>query len=88
MGTGAPLPPQVFVVVNGVKTLVVTVSVGALTVGQRFDKVHLVLETHKPPVVPNRNIRVETGKTSSNSQTDTRLQDVLLFVMLAGFHRY
>lgn len=54
MGTGAPLPPQVFVVVNSMKTLV-TVSSGALSVillsrsctVQRFEKVHLVLETHE-----------------------------------------
>lgn len=64
MGTGAPLPPQVFVVVNSVKTLF-TVSFRALSIvgaGQRFNKVHLVLETHKTPVVQNRNFRVEQGK--------------------------
>lgn len=65
MGTGASLPPQVFVVVNSVKTLV-TVSFRALFVvalsrlcaGHGFDKVHLVLQAHKPPVVQNRNFRV------------------------------
>ncbi len=62
MGTGAPLPPQVFVVVNSVKTLV-TVGFRVLSVillsfsaGQRFDKVHLVLETHETPVVQNMNL--------------------------------
>lgn len=66
MGTGAPLPPQVFVVVNSMKNLV-TVNCGDLSVillprlgaSQRFDEVHLVLETHKPPVVQNRNFRVD-----------------------------
>lgn len=69
MGTGASLPPQVFVVVNSMKTLVTVcfraLSAGllsSLSTGQRFDKVHLVVETHKPPVVQNRHIRVGVGK--------------------------
>lgn len=68
MGTGASLPPQVFVVVDSMKPLV-TVSLGALSVvllshlgaGQRFDEMHLVLETHKPPVVQSRKF-LETHK--------------------------
>lgn len=64
MGTGAPLPPQVFVIVNSMKTLL-TLSSRAPFVGllssscriQRFDEVCLVLEAHKPPAVQNRNFR-------------------------------
>lgn len=76
MGTGAPLPPQVFVVVNSMKSLV-TVSFRALAVvllshlgtGQRFNKVHLVLEKHKPPAVQNRSFRV-VGGSLTNHKTD------------------
>lgn len=55
MGTEAPLPPQVFVVVNSMKTLI-AVSVGTLAVillsclgTERLNEVRLVLEAHKPP---------------------------------------
>ena len=66
MGTGAPLPPQVFVVVDSMKTLV-DVSLGAVSVvspsrlrtSQRLDQVHLVLEKHKAPAEPHRSFRVD-----------------------------
>lgn len=55
MGTEAPLPSQVFVVVNSMKTLI-AVSVGALAVvllsclgTKRLNEVRLVPEAHKPP---------------------------------------
>lgn len=99
MGTGAPLPPQVFVVVNSMETLV-TVSFRALSVvllsrlgpGKGFDKVHLVLELHKPPVVQNWNFRVDfRGKhvffffSRSNSQTDLNLTHYKTCLCLSCF---
>lgn len=55
MGTEAPLLPQVFVVVNSMKTLI-AVSVGTLAVillsclgTERLNEVRLVPEAHKPP---------------------------------------
>lgn len=86
MGTGASLPPQVFVIVNSVKTLV-TVSFRALSVvllsrlgtAKRFNKVHLVLEKYKPPAEQNGNFRVEVSKglifffSISDSQNDLSL---------------
>lgn len=62
MGTGAPFLPEVFVVVNGMKTLVpVSSSVvqSCLSGGHGFDEVHLVMETQKPPVVQVKNFRVD-----------------------------
>lgn len=82
MGTGAPLPPQVFVVVNSMKTLVAVsfrvlsvVLLSCLGASQRLDKVHLIPETHKAPVVQNRKFRVDKGHnffffSISKSQTD------------------
>lgn len=68
MGTGAPLLPQVSVVVHSVRGLV-TVSSGTLSAilhrrrPHRFDKVHLVAEMHKPPVVTRQNkFSVQRGK--------------------------
>lgn len=65
METGAPLLPQVFVVVNGMRTLVTACSgtlsallllVLLLSHPHGFDKVHLVAETHEPPAVGRQNI--------------------------------
>lgn len=61
MGTGAPLPPEVFVVVNSMKTLVTVSSsvilLSRLSAGHRFDKVHLVAETQKTPVDTRRELQ-------------------------------
>lgn len=77
MGTGAPLPSQVLVVVNGMETLAAVnfrgLSVTLLSrfsTGQRFDEVHLVLETYKPPAERSKNFK---GDSMSNSQTDDYL---------------
>lgn len=60
MGTGAPLLPQVSVVVHGVRGLVTvrSITLSALLRRHRprgFDEVHLVAEMHKPPVVARQN---------------------------------
>lgn len=52
MGTGAPLPPQVLVVVDGMQ-IIITVS--CLVTRQRFNEVHLILENNKPPVIWGKN---------------------------------
>lgn len=60
MGTGAPLLPQVSVVVHSVRGLI-TVRSGTLSALLRrrrphgFDKIHLVAEMQKPPVVTRQN---------------------------------
>lgn len=58
MGTWASLPPEVFVVVDGVKSpisVLFRAMSGALEirfcVSQRLDKVNLIVHAHKPPVV-------------------------------------
>jgi len=64
MGTGAPFPPQVFVLVNSMKTLI-TVSLRALSAillshlltSQGFNEVHLVLEGNKPPAVQEKELQ-------------------------------
>lgn len=58
MGTRASLPPEVFVVVDGVKSPA-SVHFRAMSgtldfrfcVSQRLDKVNLIMHAHKPPVV-------------------------------------
>lgn len=74
MGTGAPLLPQVFVVVNGMRTLVTACS-GTLSAlllllshPHGFDKVHLVAKTHEPPAVGRQNIFGIQKKKKKNLQ--------------------
>lgn len=69
MGTGAPLPPEVFVVVDGVKSPVAVhfrAVFGTLdfrfSVSEGLDKVNLILDPHKPP-------EVEDGTSVSGRQT-------------------
>lgn len=74
MGTGAPLLPQVLVVVHGVRGLIAVRSgtLSALLRRRRphgFDKVHLVTEMHKPPVVTRQN------KFSVNRKKEKKISD-------------
>lgn len=69
MGTGASLPPEVFVVIDGVKSPVsvrLRAASGALDVrfcaAQRLDEVNLVTHVHKPPVVEDERWRSLTDK--------------------------
>lgn len=75
MGTGAPFPPEVFVVVNGMKTLVTansSVIQSCLSGGHGFDEEHLVTETQKPPGVQVKNFRVDFF-SKFRSPTDLRI---------------
>lgn len=69
MGTGASLPPEVFVVVDGVKPPVAghfRAMFGApdirFSVSEGLDKVNLILDPNKPP-------EVEDGNFVSGRQT-------------------
>lgn len=80
MGTGAPLPPQVFVVVNSMKTLI-TAGVRALSVvpsfslgTERLDEVRLIPEAHKPPSEGTK----RNFSASLNSQTHLRSTEGLI----------
>lgn len=53
MGTGAPLLPQVLVVVNSVRPLPFLL-VCLTFFGKRFNEVRLVLDTYVPPVAAER----------------------------------
>lgn len=63
MGTGASLPPEVFVVVDGVKSPVAghfRAMFGALdfrfSVSKGLDEVNLILDPNKPPEVEDGNV--------------------------------
>lgn len=93
MGTGAPLPPEVFVVVDSVGTLITVGSrarrVAPLyCVGERLDEVHLVPETHKPPVEQGR-VTMYIKISSQSLLNRMRAQLIPLpYIKLVRYSRY
>lgn len=57
MGTGAPLSPQMFIVVNSMKTLITGSFMPSFLTGQWFNEIHLVMEGYKSPAMHNKNFR-------------------------------
>lgn len=74
MGTGASLPPEVFVVVDGVKCPVAVNfratfgdTVFRFSVGEGLDQVNLILDPHKPPVAEDGGNFVNGSQTRLSS---------------------
>ena len=91
MGTCAPLPPEVFVVVDSVGTLIAVRSrarrVALLSrVGKRLDEVHLVAEMHKPPVEQRQGDPVCQDQLTIPAKSEDRSSDHLIPLPRIKYH--